>query len=165
MKQTHKQLNPNLRCQSGFSLFEVLITMVVSVIGLMGLAALQAAGVRSNQSAYHSSQAAVLAYDIADKMRANTASISNYLTSYMTLAQATAAGAQTGCKTTSGCTSAELAQNDLLEWAAALNANLPSPTGIITLDGTVYTVTVNWDDNRDGAVDADDAPFQVSFQP
>lgn len=165
MKKTHKNLHGFVNRQSGFSLFEVLITMVVSVVGLMGLAALQAAGVRSNQSAYHGSQAAVLAYDIADKMRANTVSINNYLTSYMTLAQATAAGVQTGCKTTTGCTSAELAQNDLLEWAADLNANLPSPTGIITLDGTVYTITVNWDDNRDGATDADDAPFQVSFQP
>jgi len=153
------------RQQSGFSLFEVLITMVVSVIGLMGLAALQAAGVRSNQSAYHGSQAAVLAYDIADKMRANTASINNYLTSFMTLAQATAAGAQAGCSTTSGCTTAELAQNDLFDWAAALNANLPSATGTIALDGTVYTVTVNWDDNRDGVVDAADPGFSVSFQP
>jgi len=165
MNNARKHGNSRPHRQSGFSLFEVLITMVVSVVGLMGLAALQAAGVRSNQSAYHGSQAAVLAYDIADKMRANTASINNYLTSYMTLAQATAAGVQTGCKTTTGCTSAELAQNDLLEWSAELNTNLPAPTGIITLDGTVYTVTVNWDDNRDGVTDADDAPFQVSFQP
>jgi len=165
MNKTHPHMSFRPRRQSGFSLFEVLITMVVSVIGLMGLAALQAAGVRSNQSAYHGSQAAVLAYDIADKMRANTSSINNYLTSYMTLAQATAAGAQAGCSTTSGCTTAELAQNDLLEWAAALSASLPNPTGIITLDGSVYTVTINWDDNRDGTVDASDAPFQVSFEP
>jgi type IV pilus assembly protein PilV len=165
MKNPGKPVNSLSRRQSGFSLFEVLITMVVSAVGLMSLAALQAAGVRSNQSAYQGSQAAVLAYDIADKMRANTVSINNYLTSYMTLAQATAAGVQTDCKTTTGCTSAELAQNDLLEWHAALNDSLPSPTGIITLDGSIYTVTVNWDDNRDGVVDADDTPFQVSFQP
>jgi len=148
--------------QTGFSLFEVLITMVVSVIGLMGLAALQAAGIRSNQSAYHSSQAAILAYDIADKMRANTSSINNYLSSYMA---PDAASAQAGCNTTGGCSSAELAENDLFDWNSDLVSTLPSAAGTIALDGVIYTISVNWDDNRDGVVDADDANFQVSFEP
>jgi type IV pilus assembly protein PilV len=162
MKKSRQKMYFSASRQSGFSLFEVLITMVVSLVGLMSLAALQAAGIRSNQSAYQGSQATVLAYDIADKMRANTGSINNYLTSYMT---PDAASAQAGCNTTGGCTAAELAENDLFDWHADLVSALPSATGTITLDGAIYTVSVNWDDNRDGAVDADDAPFQVSFQP
>ncbi len=169
--------------QSGYSLFEVMIAIVVTSIGLLGLAAIQATGLKNNQSAYHRSQATVLAYDIADRMRANASSIDNYLTSFMTLTAATATGAQAGCKNTTGCSTAQMAQNDLLDWNAALTAVLPVPTGTITIDdrGTitvdddVYTISVNWDDNRDGVVDdvdndmgndaIYDPNFQMSFQP
>lgn len=151
--------------QSGFGLFEVLISIVVTAIGLLGLAVLQTTGLRNNQTAYHGSQATVLAYDIADRMRANPTSINNYLSSYMTLAQATAAGVQEGCGTSSGCSTAQLAQNDLLEWNAALTQALPEGTGAITVVGDIYTVTVAWDRNRDGAVDGNDVQLQVSFQP
>ncbi len=65
---------------------------------MLGLAAMQAKGLQNNHSAYHSSQATVLAYDIADRMRANKSTIGNYLTSYMNLAQATEAGLSAGCK-------------------------------------------------------------------
>jgi len=161
----HCALRFNTTRQSGLGLFEVLITMALTAIGLMGLAALQVQGLMNNESAYQKSQATVLAYDIADRMRANMSSIDNYLTSYMTLAEATAAGVQEGCQTSTGCTSAQLAQNDLLEWNAALQAALPAATGTITLAGDIYTVTVNWDGNRDGAVNSDDPNFQFSFQP
>ena len=151
--------------QSGFSLFEVLIAIVITAIGLLGLAVLQTTGLRNNQTAYHGSQAAVLAYDMSDRMRANPESINNYLSSYMTLAQATAAGVQEGCGTSGGCTTAQMAQNDLLEWNAAITEALPQGTGAITVLGDIYTVSVSWDRNRDGAVNGADVPFQVSFQP
>lgn len=151
--------------QLGFGLFEVLIAIVVTAIGLLGLAVLQTTGLRNNQSAYQGSQATVLAYDMADRMRANPTSINNYLSSFMTLAAATAAGVQEGCGTTSGCSSAQLAQNDLLEWDAALTQALPEGTGTIAVVDGIYTVTVAWDKNRDGAVNELDVPFLVSFQP
>jgi len=152
--------------QSGFGLFEILITVVIVAIGLLGLAAMQATGLKNNESAFRASQASVLAYDIADRMRSNMSGINNYLTTYMSLDSAKESGAVAGCKSTAGCTSAELAQTDLFEWDAALAADLPGATGNITLNGTTYTVTVSWDDDIDGAEnDADDPTFQVSFQP
>jgi type IV pilus assembly protein PilV len=152
--------------QSGFGLFEILITIVIVAIGLLGLAAMQATGLKNNQSAYRGSQATVLAYDIADRMRTNTTAINNYLTSYMTLAEAVEQGAVDSCKTTTGCTAAELAQTDLVDWSTALEAQLPGPVGDITLNGTTYTVTVGWDEDQDGEEDdLDDVQFQFSFQP
>ncbi len=162
---TYDSINTKTTRQSGFSLLEVLIAVVIMTIGLAGLAGMQALGLKNNHGAYHRSQATVLAYDMADRMRANANSLDNYLTSYMTLAAATTAGEQEGCKTTGGCTVTQLAQNDLRDWNAALTAALPSATGTITVAGDIYTISVSWDDNRDGAVDVNDPTFQVSFQP
>ena len=55
----------------GFTLIEVLVTMLILSIGLMGMAGLQAVSLKMNQSAHLSSQATFLAYDIIDRMRAN----------------------------------------------------------------------------------------------
>ena len=161
-----RNTSPPKRRQLGFSLLEVMISIAILSIGLLGLARLQATGLFHNQSAYQVSQATVLAYDIADRMRSNTSTTGNYLTSFMTLAAATAAGAVEGCTTTSGCSGTQMAQTDLQEWSAALSAALPNPTGLITqTGGTNITITINWDYNRDGSVDGNDINFQVSFLP
>ena len=145
--------------QSGFSLLEVLIAIVITSIGLLGLAAMQATGLRNNHSAYHRSQATVLAYDIADRMRSNASSMISY-----TL-PAEVETPVAGCTTTGGCTAAQLAQNDLVEWNADLAVAVPGGTGSIALAGDIFTISVNWDDNRDGLVDVNDPGLQVSFQP
>ena len=66
---------------NGFTLIEVLISLVVLSLGLLGLAALQASSLRSNQGAYYRSQAAQFAYNIADRMRANVVEASKGATS------------------------------------------------------------------------------------
>jgi len=166
------QLNKN----TGFTLIEVLISMVVLAIGLLGLAGLQITSLKNNQSAYNRSQATQLAYDIADRMRANSAPdpgaanptapygfAAKYLTAFMA---PTAATIQADCNAvTTTCTAADIAKNDLFEWNAAMIQALPAgAVGKIVLAGGIYTVTINWDDNHDGNVDVNDLNFQVSFQ-
>jgi len=140
---------------TGFTLIEVLIAMLVLAVGLLGLAGLQAKSLKNNQRAYNRSQATQLAYDIADRMRANKGAAASYLG---------AAAANANCLTTTGCSAIEMAKNDLFEWNAAIAQALPSGTGSITLAGNIYTLTINWDDNRDGNVDANDPSFKTSFQ-
>lgn len=55
----------------GMTLIEVLVTLVIISVGLLGVAALQLATVRNNYDAFLRSQAAVLAGDVLDRMRAN----------------------------------------------------------------------------------------------
>lgn len=151
--------------QPGYSLLEVLIAIVITSVGLLGLAAMQAIGLQNNLSSYHSSQATVLAYDIADRIRANKISVGNYLTDYMTLAQATEAGLSAGCKNAGGCSADQLAKNDLIEWKTSLEAALPGAEGEITgpVDD-IYTITIKWNDNWNE--EDDDGPIlRVSFQP
>lgn len=55
----------------GFTLIEVLVTILVVSIGLLGLAALQTTGLKFNQTAYLRSQATILAESMMDSLRAD----------------------------------------------------------------------------------------------
>ncbi|MEI6334683.1 MAG: type IV pilus modification protein PilV [Methylococcaceae bacterium] len=160
---------------AGFTLIEVLIAMVVLAVGLLGLAGLQATSLRNNLSAYNRSQATQLAYDLADRMRANIAGNITY-----TSISPNSATAKANCLTLTGCSPADMAENDLYQWNLAVTSALPSGVGTLAIATGVYTVTINWDDNRDGDVDGnggslegdtdadgdtdDDPFFQTSFQ-
>jgi len=62
-----------MRKDRGFSMLEVLVTMVIIAFGLLGVAGIIANGLKSNLSSYGRSQASWLANDIIDRMRANRA--------------------------------------------------------------------------------------------
>jgi type IV pilus assembly protein PilV len=154
----------------GFTLIEVLIAVVVLSGGLLGLAALQATTLKNNQSAYYRSKATQLAYDMADRMRANFSDANNLTTSKYKTIVPTAATAQADCKTVSTtCTKEDMATNDLFEWNLAITDTkngLPSGAGTIDVVAAtkIFTITIQWDDDRDGDVDGNDPNFQMSFQ-
>ncbi|MDG2237675.1 MAG: type IV pilus modification protein PilV [Arenicellales bacterium] len=129
---------------NGFTLLEVLIALVIFSFGLLALAALMAKGLQYNTSALHRSYASAQAYDIADRMRANRLGITagNY-------DSISGVGSDPGCIAT-GCTPAQMAQYDGWAWNSANAALLPSGSGSVTTNGTTYTITVTWDDDRDG---------------
>ena len=64
------------KASSGFTLLEVLITVVIFSVGLLGLAGLQATGIKLNHSSLLRTQATLLVYDVADSVRAK--GLSNY---------------------------------------------------------------------------------------
>lgn len=55
----------------GFGLVEVLVSMLILAIGLLGLASLQARSLKFNHDAFVRSQATALAYDLIDRIRIN----------------------------------------------------------------------------------------------
>jgi len=59
--------------QAGFSLIEVMVTLVVLGIGMLGLAALQITGMRVNDGALIRTRAVIAAADLADRIRAQPA--------------------------------------------------------------------------------------------
>jgi len=128
--------------QRGMTLIEILVAIVVLSIGLLGMAGLQLKGMQVNQGSAYRWQAAMLAEDIADQMRADRA---NALASAYTV---TLPGAPSGA---GGAGTAQA----IADWAARVQGLLPSGTAVITnpvpVPGTnnqSISITVNWVDKR-----------------
>lgn len=66
--KTYRHVN-----SAGFTLIEVLITVVFIAIGLLGLAGLQVATVNNQFEAYQRAQALLLLEDLSNRIRANAA--------------------------------------------------------------------------------------------
>ena len=134
----------------GFTLLEILIAVVVLSIGLLGIASLQALGQQSNHSAYLRSQATALAYDMIDRMRANNAGVKSG--NYDSIDTTANTYTDPGCAS-STCSSSQMAQYDMFDWQQELAAQLPTGNGTVAGagSGSVFTVTVMWDDDRNGS--------------
>ncbi|MGD8592831.1 MAG: type IV pilus modification protein PilV [Gammaproteobacteria bacterium] len=146
-----------MKHQQGISMIEVLVSLLILSLGLLGVAGLQSTSLHSNQSAYLHSQATVAANDIIDRMRSNPEGVADGV--YDDVDSEAALPADPNCITSaSGCTAAQLADYDVREWVQTSLAVLPSATATVTLNnmGTaadttddVFVVTVNWDDPMD----------------
>jgi type IV pilus assembly protein PilV len=92
----------------GFSLLEVLISIIIAAFGLLGLAALQGKMQLSSFESYQRAQAVVLLTEMAERMRANNAQAASYVTT---------SPAGTGDSQPATCTGAPGAALDLCEWS------------------------------------------------
>jgi type IV pilus assembly protein PilV len=130
----------------GFTLIEVLVSVLVLSIGLLGLASLQATSLRFNNDSSAQTQATYLANDMADRMRANASQVA----AYPNLSTNPPGSATPSCYT-GGCSPTQMADNDVYEWNTGLNT-LPGGQGLITdAGGGLFKITVMWDDRRTGA--------------
>ncbi len=154
----------------GFSLIEVLITILVVSFGLLGMAALIISGVRSNSIAHYRSVASKQTEDIADRMRANQAGV--IAGAYDALSATTPTGSD--C-VTNVCSSTQTATYDHAQWNTANSRLLPG--GVGTVNGSVaagYAITLMWtekgmngevDPNCPGGVATNTRCFVTRFAP
>lgn len=138
--------------QQGATLIEVLVTILVLAIGLLGLAGLQVTSVQSNHSAYYRSQATILAYDISDRMRSNR-----------TAALDGAYDVDFPDSSNSHSVSGDRATQDSAEWLNSLADTLPDGTGKVERSDNLITIHVRWDDNR-GQINKTDGTESTSFE-
>jgi type IV pilus assembly protein PilV len=134
---TLQATNTRLPARSrGMTLVEVLVTLVITSVGLLGVAAMQLTSLRNNYDAYVRSQAAMLAADLLDRMRANR---DDALDGSYVAALGPFAGAGTTW------------QADIAAWKATLAAQLPNGDGSVqtaAVDAagrvTLVDITIQW---------------------
>lgn len=162
-----------LRRQTGVTLLEVLIALIVFSIGLIGVAGILVISLKSNQVAFQRTQSTFIAQSFADRLRFNTIGVWNG--GYANLSCATPPAIPPACTSAAPCTTAQLAVRDFGEFCAALTDHLPAGTGTIVCarpvgaptppasmvlgrapyDGTC-TISVSWTEQaRDGEGGAD----------
>jgi type IV pilus assembly protein PilV len=144
---THKEKFNIAFQHRGFSLIEVLVALLVLSIGLLGLAALQTTSLQYNTGSYFRTQATFLAYDIIDRMRANTDAVVDNDNNGYDQPTTTNVSPPVNCDTTS-CTSAELALYDVKKWYDRIVIALPdaatTPPTIQISSTKRVAIRINW---------------------
>jgi type IV pilus assembly protein PilV len=143
-------LKPDHYHQRGMTLIEVLVSVLILAIGLLGAAAIQLNALKYTDSATLSSQATFIAYDMMDRIRANVDgnATGNGSTDVLPLYNLTAIGSAPAGNQTNA------RDQDLADFRENVEG-LPSGTGSITAKSNRFvTITVGWDDTRAAAASA-----------
>ena len=151
-----RQLND----EAGVAMIEALIAIVIISFGLLGLAGLQLAGVRTNQVAYYRSVATAQAYDMADRMRANIGiggiggvNGGSYDDITTTIPARPACSVLSPPPTppnpyvfsTGGCSPAVMATYDAYAWLTENARLLPGGSGtVIRINANAFDIRVQW---------------------
>ena len=138
---------------------EVLVTLLIISLALLGTAGLQAYAMRMNQGAQFRSQAVFLVADLAERIEANRERA--VAGAYVVATSGVPNPLITTC-VDAACPAAQLVDFDLSQWQNAVFNSLPQSTWTVaqTVVGnpSSYTITVSWvdrqSDTRYAAVDA-----------
>jgi type IV pilus assembly protein PilV len=126
-------LHKNSFRQKGASMIEVLITMIVVALGLLGHASLIAVSAKDNNTAYMRSQATLLAHDILERLRLNPVKAK---AGDFNIAIGTAPDNDTNIENI-----------ELNNWRDNINQALPGGTGSVSVDGAGNTtIVIRWDE-------------------
>ena len=147
----HVSVAPNQ--PNGFSLIEVLVSIIILSFGLLGMVGLQATALQSNREARMQSSAGSLARELAEMMRGNkeiavlpTSATNPYLGDFSSpLASATASYCLNVATATPACgpnntlvANTVIAQAQMTEWLSRVDSELPGARVSICVDGTPY---------------------------
>ena len=137
----------SLKRVAGFSLLEVLVALVILSVGLLGLAALQAEGLRGSSTAKFRFNAVRLMGDITDRMRANEAGLADYAVALDGAGANQPACAESGANAAITCTATQMANYDIFLWKRDLGELLPPDgNGSIVATGVDnrFVITARW---------------------
>ncbi|HEX8596815.1 MAG TPA: type IV pilus modification protein PilV [Pseudomonas sp.] len=132
--------------QTGMTLVEVLVSVLILAIGLLGAAAIQLNALKYTDSSAMTSQASFIAYDMMDRIRANVDGnasgngVHDVLTTYALAALSDAPAANLS----------DARAQDLSDFRTNIT-NFAGDSGAnsrIEIANPVVTITIEWDDSR-----------------
>ena len=114
----------------GFGLIEILVSMLLLNIGLLGLMGLQTLGLQAERSAFFRTSASLISTDAVERIRANRTGFvaSDY--------SSATSDVNDSCFKRAGCSSKALAQTDLHELSIRAAEELPYGVLVICRDDT-----------------------------
>ena len=139
--------------QSGFSMIEVLVSLLIIATAMLGAAGIQLRALQLGQGSLFRTQAILLADDLAERMEANKIAATDSSTAnglYGLAATSTLPSTAPSC--TSACGASDMAKLDLYQWQILVPSLLPQSSWSVsqTVSGnpSTYQITVNWVDSR-----------------
>lgn len=143
------------RVSRGFSLIEVLVTLVVLAVGLLGVAMMQMTSMRFTQSANQRTIATNLAYELIDLARSNRLLSSRYVIAEGAFGEVESKDCAPG---EDGSADANLAR-----WKCRVHTSLPNGSAVVELPGNgVIRVTLSWTDAHwESVADLQTTEFEV----
>ena len=157
----HFRMSRASGAQSGFTLLEVMIAVVILSVGLLGMALLQSTSLRAAQTTNERSQATMLVYEMMDMVRTNRRQASQY--GLIRENQFFGDGRNGACATGAPVPAQRWAA-DRNDWVCAVRRAIPDARGRVTVTGAVVPVgpgaatpatievRLEWCDPRGGAM-------------
>lgn len=141
-----------------FTLIEVLISVLIMSVGVLGATGLQLRGLDANRNAFFRIEATQLASDIVNRIQVNPSTL------YGPVTFTTAPSSAIDC-TINNCTPVEMAAYDTTQWLCSINStdstddstysacsdlgivgSLPNGQASLTKTGNEYSIIVQWSD-------------------
>ena len=121
IRRPASRLSPSRR-NHGVVMIEVLVSLLIFMVGVLGLVGLQAAMTRAQTDSKFRADATFLASEVIGRMWSDLGNMATY--------DGSGCAAQPGCK----------------EWQDKVGSSLPGGTGAVTVDASTgdVSVTVNW---------------------
>lgn len=140
----------NKRMLGGFTLVEVLISVLILTSGMLVISVLQMKSLSFNQTAYFNNVANIIGYDMLDRIRSNPV-IAVDGSGYRASTGSIPSTYPDNC-VDADCTPEQLASYDVNQWKFIINEQLPDGDGTIVMtesrEGRVYTITIFFDDSK-----------------
>lgn len=152
------------RTQSGMTLIEVLISVLILAIGLLGAAALQLKALKYTDGSAMSSQASFIAYDLMDRIRANVDGNATARSSTITGAGVLATYSLAASATAPTANLNLARDQDLADFRANIAAfGGATATGAVDVSaGPQVTITITWSDARAAASSTEIQTFTLT---
>jgi len=139
-----------MKNQKGAGMIEILISLVICAIGILGLIALQTNSGKSIQTTRYHEQANLALNELSSIIIANKSAASAFVVSNLSNGTDIYSPPSKNC-TSVACTASEQAQYELFVWFSSVKTKIPSPRiNIATTsenNGQKVTIQFLWDAN------------------